>query len=73
MYVCEVCHRRLCSMNHVVLTYAPCELCRRNAECVDCFSVGPLTREELEAQSKNKEILIGMYKHTKEVYYPRRK
>jgi hypothetical protein len=73
MYVCEVCHRKLCSMNHVVLTYAACELCQRNAECVDCVSSSPMTAAEIEAQNKNKEIIIGIYKHTKEVYYPRRK
>lgn len=72
MFVCQVCHPKLCSFHHVIVTFAPCEFCRIEAECVDCVSSAPVTKAELEAQIDGKAWSIEMYRHAKLVKYPRK-
>jgi len=73
MYVCEVCHRKLCSYHHVVVTFGPCELCRQNAECFDCVSSAPVTKAEIQAQTDRKAWDIAIYRNVKQVKYTREK
>jgi hypothetical protein len=72
MYVCSGCHRKVCAMQHVILTWASCELCQRTADCVDCFTGRPDPRDEKQRTPINK-WLISLYRHVKQIEYPRKK
>lgn len=69
MYVCERCHPKFCSTDHVMLTMARCGVCKKSTECVDCPST-PMSTEEINRQSAMKKYWIEVYRNTKEVNYP---
>lgn len=75
MFVCGECHKKLCSTEHSTISLGPCELCRKEAECVDCVASRPLTKEELEAASRNIDLwrkhTRAVYLNTRQLKYPR--
>lgn len=75
MFVCEVCHKKLCSTQHMTFTYGPCELCRKEAECFDCVASTPITKEELEAAARAadhwRKHSRAVYLNTRQLKYPK--
>jgi hypothetical protein len=55
-----------------MVTFAPCEVCKLEAECFDCVSQNPVTKGELEAVQQTKNWLTKMYLHCGRLEYPRR-
>lgn len=74
MYVCRACHEG-CPTSHVMVTFGPCEVCRREDECVDCVSSKPVTRAELDEAARVRELASRgqrvMYRHSGRLEYPR--
>jgi hypothetical protein len=73
MYVCESCHGKICQGQHVLVTFAPCELCKLDAECFDCVSRNPVTKAELEAVRQRRNWITNIYLHCGQLEYPRPK
>lgn len=71
MFVCEACHKKRCKGTHVLVSYGACEFCRRRAECFDCVATFPVTKAELEGVERMHAKLVGMYRHTGTLEYPR--
>lgn len=73
MYVCTVCHRKLCNMNHILFTWAPCGVCGKNTECVDCVMSRSVDPPAHGASLAVRKINVWMYRNVKEIEYPRKK
>lgn len=77
MYVCGACHRGVCSGSHVLVSFGPCELCRKETELVDCVAGHPVTAEEIRKREESREsfrkVNRMMYRHTELLEYPRKK
>ena len=70
MYVCSICHRRVCATEHLLLTWTTCQVCKKATECVEC---APRKMEDFNPRSSVRNYVVEMYRHTGLVDYPKKK
>ena len=78
MFVCGPCHRGSgCNAYHVMVSFGPCEVCRRETGCCDCVASWPVTTEEIRRYEARvvsyRERTNAAYRHAPRLEYQRLK
>jgi hypothetical protein len=72
MFVCNYCHRKICSTDHLLVTYTLCQVCQKKAECVDCVAGRPANPTDERTAETVREWNVHMYRNVKRLRYPKK-
>jgi hypothetical protein len=70
MFVCNICHRKICHTDHLLVTWTLCQVCLKDAECVDCIVGRPTDPTDEKTSARTRAWNMHMYRNVKRVHYP---